>query len=134
MKDQLEKWYRRGGPATARRGQWVQVHQVVLPPEGRSPHIPPETQKVPLELVVKGFLVDEEAEVGRTATITTLAGRRLTGTLVAVEPAHGHDFGRPVPELLAIGPEVREFLRAGKAAGTPGGNGKTGEGRGRSRE
>lgn len=130
VRNQLEKWHRLGGPKTARRGQWVQIHQVVLPPEGRSPHVPPETQKVPLELVAKGFLVDAQAEVGKTANIRTLAGRELTGTLVAVEPAYGHDFGRSVPELLAIGPEVRALItrrHAATEAGGPDGVGGAGE-------
>ncbi len=124
MKHFLEKWYRRGGPANARAGQWVQVHQVVLPPEGRSPHIPEETQKVPLELIVKGFLVDREAKVGDEARIRTLAGRLLTGALVAIEPPYEHDFGRPVPELLAIGPELRELI-AGHSASIGGGEGES---------
>ena len=38
-------------------GSWVELHRVVLPPGERAPQVPAETQRVPLELRVKGFLV-----------------------------------------------------------------------------
>jgi len=48
---------------------------------------------------------------GEAAEILTPAGRRLRGTLVAVNPAYTHGFGAPIPELSRIGSEVRAFLR-----------------------
>lgn len=98
------------GATQARRGDWVQVHQVILPAGRRAPQVPPETQAVPLEMWVKGFLLADRAGLGDIVDIRTLAGRRLSGRLVAIEPAYEHGFGRPVPELLAIGPEVRALL------------------------
>jgi hypothetical protein len=60
---------------------------------------------------VKGFLA-AGARVGQEAEITSAAGRRLRGTLVAVNPAYAHGFGAPVPELSPVGGEVRALLAA----------------------
>lgn len=95
---------------SAERGTWVQIHVVVLHPGERAPQVPPETQGVPLEMWAKGFLVSERAAIGEPAEIETVTGRRLTGELSAVEPAHEHDFGEPVRELLTVGSEVRKLL------------------------
>jgi 2-amino-4-ketopentanoate thiolase alpha subunit len=100
----------------AARGDWVQVYQVVLPAGERAPQIPAETQAVPLELWVKGFLLTDRASLGDDVEITTLAGRRISGRMVAIDPTYGHDFGRPVPELLAVGPELRALLGWGGGA------------------
>lgn len=91
------------------KGTWVQIHQIVLKPEERAPQVPDDTKKVPLELRVKGFL-EQDAQIGEEVTIKTLTGRRLVGELVEANPAYGHDFGKPVPTLLTIGQELREFL------------------------
>lgn len=93
----------------AKKGQWVEIHKVVLTPAERTATLPPDTKMVPLEARIKGFLV-EDAEVGEQATIETVLGRRVTGTLVSVLPPHAHTFGSPVPELLSIGQELRAIL------------------------
>jgi hypothetical protein len=90
---------------------WVEVHRVVLAPGERAPQVPAETQQVPLEMRVKGFLL-QDATVGEDVDIITPAGRVLTGTLTAINPAYTHLFGPPIPELLPIGGEVRAILRA----------------------
>lgn len=102
---------RRDGPGDApvKAGSWVQIHRVVLPPGERAPQVPEETQRVPLELLAKGFLLGE-ARMGDEVTIRTIIDRELTGTLVAVNPCYDHDFGAPVPEFLTVGHELREFL------------------------
>lgn len=92
------------------KGTRVEIHRVVLRPEERSPHIPEETRRVPFEMKVKGVLV-EPAALGDEVEILTPAGRRLRGTLAAVNPPYSHGFGPPIPELSAIGPEVKEILR-----------------------
>jgi hypothetical protein len=97
--------------ARARKGDWVQIHRILLGPGERAPQVPPDTQAVPLEMWVKGFLV-EGGELGHPATVRTVAGREVQGTLVAVRPGPGHDFGEPVPELLTVGLEAREFLKS----------------------
>lgn len=94
----------------AKRGDWVQIHKFILQPGERSPRSPEDTQKVPYEMRVKGFLLDNEAEIGQEVSIRTLIGRTFTGKLIAINPHYPHDFGEPVPELLSIGVELRELL------------------------
>jgi hypothetical protein len=82
---------------------------VVLAPGERAAQVPEETARVPLELRVKGFLV-ASAALGDEAEVVTPAGRRLRGTLDRALPAYEHGFGPPVPELLAVGAELRALL------------------------
>jgi hypothetical protein len=95
----------------ATKGTWVEVHRIVLNRGERAPQVPPETQQVPLEMKVKGFLV-RDATLGEETDIVTPAGRMITGTLTAINPAYTHTYGAPLPELSAIGGEVRAILRA----------------------
>lgn len=95
-------------------GTWVEIHQVVLRPGERAPRIPEDTAAVPLEMRVKGVLV-EPAVPGEEAEIVTRAGRRLRGTLIEVSPAYTHGFGSPIAELSTIGQEVRAMLRTRRA-------------------
>ena len=93
------------------KGSWVEIHNVVLEAGERAPQDPEETQRVPLEMRVKGFLL-MPAAIGEAADIETLSGRHLRGTLVEVNPAYTHSFGAPIAELASIGGEVRALLRA----------------------
>jgi hypothetical protein len=90
---------------------WVEVHRIVLHAGERAPQVPDETQQVPLEMRVKGFLT-HDASLGETVEIVTPAGRTLTGTLTAINPPYTHTYGAPIPELSTIGSEVRAILRA----------------------
>jgi hypothetical protein len=90
-------------------GTWVEIHRIVLPGGQRAPQVPVETQQVPLEMRVKGFLA-ERSSPGDEVEIVTSAGRRLRGMLTEVNPAYTHSFGSPIPELLTIGREVRTIL------------------------
>jgi 2-amino-4-ketopentanoate thiolase alpha subunit len=92
-----------------RRGDWAEVRVVVLPPGERAPGLPPDTERVPLEARVKGFL-EQEGRPGDEVAVRTVLGRRIEGTLLRVLPEPGHSFGRPVPELLPIGRELRARL------------------------
>lgn len=91
------------------KGSWVELHRVVLPAGERAPQVPADTQQVPLEMRVKGFLI-EPAEPGQEAEIETRSGRRLRGILAALNPPYEHSFGEPIPELTAIAAEVRAML------------------------
>ena len=91
------------------KGTWVELQQVVLVAGKRAPQVPDDTQRVPLEMRVKGFLADAAA-LGEQAQIITPAGRRLTGILIEANPAYSHSFGRPIPELAGIGGEIRSLL------------------------
>lgn len=90
-------------------GTWVQVKDVILPPEGRAPQVPDDTKRVPLEMYVRGFLT-AEGELNQRVTIKTPAGRLVEGLLVDAAPAHTHSFGKTVPEMQRIGLELREIL------------------------
>jgi len=95
----------------AKRGDWVEVHRVLLEPGKRAPGVPEDTARVPLEMRMRGFLLEDEAVCGQQVRVRTLAGRVVQGTLVDADPRYTHDFGRPVPELLAVGPELKRLLR-----------------------
>jgi hypothetical protein len=96
-------------PLDGRPGDWAEVSLVVLEPAERAPGLPPDTAATPLTARVRGFL-EGEAAVGGPAAVRTPAGRRVEGTLLRVNPAPGHSFGEPVPELLPIGEELRRRL------------------------
>ncbi|ACB84750.1 2-amino-4-oxopentanoate thiolase subunit OrtA [Natranaerobius thermophilus] len=95
----------------AKKGEWVQIHNTVLSPEERPANLPEETKQVPLEMWVKGFLIDEQAKVGDQVEIETVIGRKVRGELVRVSPGYKHDFGVPPTELLSIGKELRARMK-----------------------
>ena len=93
----------------AKKGQWVQIHKVVLNPEERAPQVPEDTKLVPLVMRVKGYLIDEEASVGDLVSIETVAGRKVVGKLIAIEPTYTHNFGKHVPVLAEIDREFSQL-------------------------
>lgn len=95
----------------AKRGDWVRIHNIVLEAGERAPNIPEDTQKVPLEFWNKGFLLNEEANIGDKVEVETYIGRKVEGRLVEVNPYYKHDFGKCVPELLYIGRQVRSLIK-----------------------
>ena len=97
-------------PDSVAKGTWVEIRTIVLPPGERAPQVPEDTRQVPLEMRVKGFLA-QPAVMGETAEIITRAERRLSGTLIAVNPPYSHGFGDPIAALSKIGGEVRALLR-----------------------
>jgi 2-amino-4-ketopentanoate thiolase alpha subunit len=99
----------------AKKGDWVQVHSIVLGSSERAPQVPEDTAKVPLEMKVKGNLVEKSASVGDMVTVLTAAGRKLTGKMVAVEPPYEVGFGAPPVELRSVGSELRDILCGNKA-------------------
>ena len=95
----------------ARKGDWVQIHQIVLPAGQRAPQVPEDTAQVPLEMKVKGILLNQEASLGELVTIRTAVGRVLEGTLVAVNPSYDISYGPPPAELRGVGEELRRILK-----------------------
>ena len=93
-----------------KKGDWVQIHNIVLKPWERASHLPEDTKKVPLEVWEKGFILND-ARIGDEVEIETVTGRKVKGTLVKVNPVYEHNFGEPVPELLTIGRELRKILK-----------------------
>ena len=105
----------------ARRGDWVEVQQTILEPSQRSANLPPETAEKPLLMWVKGFALGDGA-VGEEATVETMTGRRVTGTLSAVNSGYYHTFGDPIPELVHVGVDLRGKLAAYRRHETGGGS------------
>jgi 2-amino-4-ketopentanoate thiolase alpha subunit len=99
--------------STAKKGDWVQIHQIVLKPEERAPQVPDDTKLVPMELWVKGYALTD-AIVGEQIEIETTTGRKLKGELTAVNPRYTHSFGEFVPELLRVDRQVKEILFGGE--------------------
>ena len=94
----------------AHKGDLVQIHQVILEPDQRPENLPSSTRSVPYECWIKGFLLDDRADLGNIVRIETLIGREISGTLCQVNPTYDHNFGAPQKELLSIGGEARRQL------------------------
>lgn len=94
----------------ARQGDWVRIHRILLLPEERAPQVPPATAKVPLEMWVKGFLLNPEASVGEEVEVETMTGRRERGRLLETAPAYAHGWGECIPEILQIGRRLKKIL------------------------
>lgn len=99
---------------TARRGDLVLIHKIILEPGERADNLPEVTRKVPYECWIKGFLQDDFAEVGREVHIKSFIGRELCGTLVEINPVYDHNFGEPQPELNLIGINAWKKLQEGE--------------------
>lgn len=104
------------GEPGGRAGEWAELHLVLLGPGERAPGLPAETASVPLEARVRGFL-ERDARIGEAAAVRTMLGRRVEGRLLEILPPARQTFGRPVPELLEVGGELRELMRAGGPEG-----------------
>jgi hypothetical protein len=108
----------------AREGDWVEVEVKLLDPADRSANLPPETAEKPLLMWVKGFSLDA-ASVGDQITIETITGRKVTGSLSAVNPGYSITYGDPIPELTHVGRDLRARLadfrrrQAGLASDAP---------------
>jgi 2-amino-4-ketopentanoate thiolase alpha subunit len=89
------------------KGTWVKIQLQVLDHTERAPQLPDDTKKVPFIMWTKGFLT-EDAELNSVVTVKTLTGRNVTGTLMEIEPAYLHDYGKFVPELIQIGATLRK--------------------------
>lgn len=94
------------------KGDWVQIHDIVLEANNRAPQVPEDTKNVPLEIWVKGFALDE-GFMGDNIKIKTITGRVVHGKLVAINPSYTHSFGNFIPELLQIGIQLRDILAGG---------------------
>jgi len=94
-----------------KKGEWVQIHDIILKPDERTAKIPEDTKKVPLEIWVKGFLT-EDAEMGDAVEVTTRVGRTVSGKLVDVNPTYDYGFGDIyIPELLKISRQVKAIVK-----------------------
>ncbi len=97
----------------AKKNDWVRIHRNVLEAKERTGKLPDDTKHVPLEMWVKGHLVNETAEIGDEVTIITRVGRQEHGTLIEVNPFYQLDYGEYVPEITAIEDQLRAALFGG---------------------
>lgn len=100
--------------SVAKKGDWVRIHAIVLEKEQRAPQVPEDTKSVPLEMWTKGFLNDD-AKIGDVVQVTTMTGRTEKGTLVEINPTYSHSFGKCIPELLKVGPQLKAYLFGGES-------------------
>ena len=98
-----------------KKDTWVLIKKVILQPEERTGNLPEDTQKVPFVMWVKGHLLNP-AEINDTVKIKTLTGRIETGSLVQINPAYLHTYGKFVPEILRIDKMVKESLFGGETS------------------
>ena len=91
------------------KNTWVQIHKILLLPGERAENLPEDTHKVPYEMWVKGFL-QVEANLGDQASVKTVTGRVVSGTLCAINPSYLHNYGAFVPEILQIDDMVKTLL------------------------
>jgi len=98
----------------AKKGEWVRIHTVVLKPGKRAPKLPEETLQVPLEMWVKGALLEENASLGDDVTVRTITGRVVKGRLDSIRPSYRHSFGSFMPVLQDIGIELRALMKKGE--------------------
>ena len=96
-------------------GEWVEVEQVLLEPADRSTNLPEDTAAQQLRMWVKGF-ARADAAIGDEVVIETMTGRTVAGRLTDVNPGYDHTFGRPAPELTAVGRDLRLRIADYRAA------------------
>ena len=89
-----------------KKGTWVEIKSTILEVGQRASTVPEDTAKTPLNMWVKGYLVND-AKLGELTTITTATGRIESGILEAVEPVTRLDFGQHIPEIAQISKQVR---------------------------
>jgi len=94
----------------ANKGDLIQIHTIVLEPENRANNLPPSTAAVPYECWIKGFLMNETANMGDRVRVKTFIGREISGVLSQVSPRYDHDFGEAQKEILSIGYEAHRQL------------------------
>ncbi len=96
-------------PTRCNAGDWVEVERVLLEPADRSKNLPPETAEKPLRMWIKGF-AQAAGAVGGPMTVETMTGRLVEGTMSAINPGYFHTFGKPIPELVHVGVDLRARL------------------------
>lgn len=98
---------------TAKKGDWVQIENVVLEAGHRAPQVPEDTQNCDLKMWVKGEAL-HGAKEGEMVRVKTTTGRIVEGHLVDVNPRYVHDYGEFQPELLQIERQLKEILFGGE--------------------
>lgn len=100
----------------AKKNDYVRIHRIVLEPAERTGKLPEDTKQVPLEMWVKGRLLNESAEIGDEVEVRTAVGRREYGTLIEENPCYELNYGSFVPEILQMEETLRSVLFGGNEA------------------
>jgi len=94
----------------AKKGDWVEIENIVLQPEERAENLPEDTKKTPLKIWVRGFLETDRSNIGDEVEITTLTERKIIGKLIDMNPRHIHNYGDTIEELIQLGEELKKEL------------------------
>lgn len=97
----------------AKKGDWVQIENIVLLAGHRAPQVPEDTQGCDLKMWVKGEILSDASE-NETVSVRTTTGRIVEGHLVDVNPRYVHDYGEFQPELLRIERQLKDVLFGGE--------------------
>ena len=97
----------------AKKDDWVRIRSIVLEADKRTAKLPDDTRKCDLLQWTKGFLQEDNAEIGDEVTVITAVGRTMNGTLVEVHPYYKHDFGEFVPEIIEMERQLKEIIFGG---------------------
>jgi len=97
----------------AKKGDWVQIENIVLKAGHRAPPVPEDTQNCDLKLWVKGIAM-HDGNIGDEMNITTVTGRKASGKLVDINPRYTHDYGDFQPELLKVELQLKKIMEGGK--------------------
>jgi len=100
----------KGKAASAKKGDWVRIHSILLWPDERAENLPEDTARVPLEMWNKGFLLGDGKKVGETVIVETVTGRKISGTLIEIFPSYRHGFGEYIPEISTIDRQLTSLM------------------------
>jgi len=92
-----------------KKNSYVEIHKVIFKAEDRTARIPEETKKVPYEMFVKGFLINDSS-IGDLVTVKTITGRLVEGELQKENPTFKLGYGDFVPQIMKIKQILREEL------------------------
>lgn len=94
---------------TVKKGDWVQIENVVLTAGSRAPQVPEDTQRCDLKLWVKG-IAQHEGAIGGHMEVKTVTGRKAEGILTERNPGYKHDYGEFQPELLKVELQLKDLM------------------------
>ena len=97
----------------AKKGDWVQIENVILSAGERAPQVPVDTQNCDLKMWVKGEALSD-VEEGNILQVRTTTGRIVEGYFVDVNQRYPHDYGDFQPELLKIERQLKGIVFGGE--------------------
>lgn len=98
---------------TAKRGDWVRIHSILLKAGERTAKLPEDTKKCDLQQWTKGFLQEESADIGEEVTVLTSANRFVKGAMIEVNPYYTHSYGKFIPEIIRIEKCLKDIMYGG---------------------